>query len=460
MFPKDTSGGDPSVDYSSLTFPENNPPPDKPKSKCHHFCGLRHTLTEGANWADKHKAAIAGIAAGALVGLGCEAVTGGVGSVGCAALAGAAANMVQYSVETEVEHKGNFSLGGMLETGVEGAIVGGVTGGLGSIGGKALKAGVSTLLEGAGAKAAVGAGRAAAKKEASSIASGLTRNAFDKGAADAGEGAAAGAGDDAASSAGGGCKGQSFTAVTAVLMSNGSTKPISEVKAGDKVRATDPTTGKTTDQTVEAVHVDHDRAMTDLAVEVNGRKTVVHTTQQHPFWDKTTKRWVDAGDLTPSARLAANGRAVVVITVVNFASVRDMYDLTVSNVHTFYVIAGWTPVLVHNCGGAGLLDPEHEAVGDANAKGGIYALVGESGKVVRTGMAKDLKSRLATHARKYPGLTGVVLYRTDDLPVRRGLEELVQNWYSPLLAKQDAVDLVNPNRSDYVNAALGWLKNQ
>jgi RHS repeat-associated protein len=377
MIARDQSGGDASVDYSSLTFPENNDPQSKPKSRCHHFCGLRHTLTEGANWVDKHKAAIAGIAAGALVGLGCEALTGGAGSIGCAALAGAAANMVQYSVETEVEHKGNFSLGGMLETGAEGAIVGGVTAGLGSIGGKALKAGASTLFEGAGAKAAASAGRAAAKKEAGSIASGLTRGAFDKGAADAGEGAAAGAGDDAASSAGGGCKGQSFTAVTAVLMADGSTKAISKIKAGDKVRATDPTTGKTTNQTVEAVHVDHDRAMTDLTVEVNGRKTVVHTTQQHPFWDKSEHRWVDAGDLAATAQLSVGGGgAAVVIAVANFSRARDMYDLTVDTVHTFYVLAGTTPVLVHNCG-VGERAAELQNALPAGSQGRVTMGVGE-----------------------------------------------------------------------------------
>ena len=28
-----------------------------------------------------------------------------------------------------------------------------------------------------------------------------------------------------------------------------------------------------------------------------------------------------------------------------------MYDLTVDDIHTYYVMAGTTPVLVHNCGG-------------------------------------------------------------------------------------------------------------
>jgi hypothetical protein len=150
--------------------PQYNPPSTQHKSKSKHcglVCSAKHKVTQGINWADDHKAAIAGVVTGIVVGVGCEAALGvtGVGAVACGALAGAAANMVQYTVETEVEHKGNFSLGGMLVTGVEGAIVGGVMGGLGSIGGKAVKAGFSSLMSGVGAKAAVAAGRSAAKRK-------------------------------------------------------------------------------------------------------------------------------------------------------------------------------------------------------------------------------------------------------------------------------------------------------
>jgi hypothetical protein len=42
-----------------------------------------------------------------------------------------------------------------------------------------------------------------------------------------------------------------------------------------------------------------------------------------------------------------------VVAVRNFAddNGRDMRDLTVADVHTYYVVAGTTPVLVHNCDG-------------------------------------------------------------------------------------------------------------
>ncbi|MEV6845381.1 RHS repeat-associated core domain-containing protein, partial [Actinoplanes sp. NPDC051411] len=191
MFPKGETSGTPESENpytpnsTSVRDPaQTDAPSSQKKSSCHHFCGLKHHFTQAVNWADEHKAAIAGTVAGIVVGIGCEAALGvtGVGAVACGAIAGAAANMVQYTVETEVEHKGNFSLGGLVGTGIEGAVVGGVMGGLGSIGGKAVKAGFSSLMEGAGAKAAAAAGRSAAKKEAGAIVSGLSRGAFGRGA--------------------------------------------------------------------------------------------------------------------------------------------------------------------------------------------------------------------------------------------------------------------------------------
>jgi hypothetical protein len=82
-----------------------------------------------------------------------------------------------------------------------------------------------------------------------------------------------------------------------VLMANGATKTISTIKVGDKVLAADPVTGKKTARTVEVVHVNHDTKLTDVTVTVNGRTTVVHTTQFHRFWDQSKQRWAEAGDL-------------------------------------------------------------------------------------------------------------------------------------------------------------------
>ncbi|MBB5867528.1 RHS repeat-associated protein [Allocatelliglobosispora scoriae] len=292
-------------------------------------CGLKKAATSTVNWVDEHKAAIIGTVAGLAVGIGCAAAIGitGVGAVACGALAGAVTNMVTYAIETKVEGKGNFSWGGMLKTGAVGAIVGGVMGGVGSIAGQALKAGASGLMAGAGVKGAAEAGKKAAGAEARNIARGFG-NLFK------------------------GC-GKSFTPETKVQMADGSQRPIKDVKAGDTVAATDPVSGTTESREVLAVHLNRDTALTDLVVKTaSGATTTIETSQNHPFWDEVRKVWVNAGDLQPGAELhVRSGEAAQVVLVRNYTGDQYMYDLTVAEIHTFYVLAGDTPVLVHNCNG-------------------------------------------------------------------------------------------------------------
>jgi len=267
--------------------------------------------------------------------------------VACGALAGAVGNMVQYAVETKVEHKGNFSLGGMLGQGAIGAVVGGISGGLGSMAGSAIKAGISSVVSKVGAKAVADAVEPAVAKEASGVASNLGKEAAEKGPAKAAAGAT---------------KCHSFTATTAVLMANGTTKAISTIKIGDKVLATDPTTGKKTVRTVEVVHVNHDTKLTDVTITVNGHTTVIHTTQYHPFWDQTKQRWVNASDLTTGDHTQSTTTTTPTVSnIVNYDGTATMYDLTINTVHTYYVIAEGTSVLVHNC------DPSDELLDMADA---------------------------------------------------------------------------------------------
>ncbi|WP_213457195.1 polymorphic toxin-type HINT domain-containing protein [Rhizomonospora bruguierae] len=349
MFSKDDGGGG-GGGAQPASYPQTNPPPNDPPKpkKCGWSCKLKKGFTATANWVDNHKAAVAGVVAGVAVGIGCGVAIGwtGVGAVACGALAGAVGSMVQYAVETKVEHKGNFSLGGMFVQGALGAVVGGITGGIGSVAGQGIKAGVSSLISGAGAKAAAAAAKAAAKKEAGAIVSGLTRNAFGRSASKAAEGAAEGIR--------GTCPLNSFAPSTAVAMASGSTKAIAKVHVGDRVIAIDPQTGNPSQQTVTAQHINHDTMLTDVTVRVNGAKEVIHTTQHHPFWDKTQRMWVDAGDLQPGDRLRSTDTiTITVVSVTNYTGARTMYNLTVDNIHTYYVLAGTTPVLVHNCGTGG-----------------------------------------------------------------------------------------------------------
>jgi RHS repeat-associated protein len=144
-------------------------------------------------------------------------------------------------------------------------------------------------------------------------------------------------------------RGCSFDADTPVLMADGTVKAIKEIKAGDRVEATDPTGGLTDDEAVTRLHLNTDTDLADVIVANKGRENVVHTTQNHPFWDATTQRWTRTGDLRPGDALGSvDGSDVRVVQVRNFTGRQSMYNLTVSHLHTYYVLAGNSPVLVHN----------------------------------------------------------------------------------------------------------------
>ncbi|WP_329317449.1 polymorphic toxin-type HINT domain-containing protein [Streptomyces sp. NBC_01262] len=147
----------------------------------------------------------------------------------------------------------------------------------------------------------------------------------------------------------------SFTPDTRVLTGNGKTKRIGKIKPGDHVVAADPETGKREgSRTVTAAFINHDNDLVDLSVRTSHhRVNVLHTTSKHPFWDDTLHAWVPAGQLVVGHALTtADGHQVQVSAVRARPGVADMYNLTVDDLHTYYVLAGTTPVLVHNDGGA------------------------------------------------------------------------------------------------------------
>ncbi|WP_170863295.1 polymorphic toxin-type HINT domain-containing protein [Micromonospora sediminimaris] len=139
----------------------------------------------------------------------------------------------------------------------------------------------------------------------------------------------------------------SFSGDTEVLLADGSSKPISEVRVGDEVEATDPETGERGDRRVTHLWVHDDDLHT---LEVGGK--TLKTTEDHPFWNDTDGEWQRADALDPGDRLLdAGGEAVLVTGRVSNSSWRaPAFNLTVDNIHTYYVLAGNTPVLVHNSG--------------------------------------------------------------------------------------------------------------
>jgi len=144
----------------------------------------------------------------------------------------------------------------------------------------------------------------------------------------------------------------SFTPDTLVLMADRTVKPIRAVRVGDKVLATDPVTGKTAARTVTELHDTVDSEFADVVVTGDhGRRATLHTTAHHPFWSESERAWIEAGDLGRGAELLTAGTSPVrVARVRSFAGSAHMLNLSVAGLHTYYVLAGSTPVLVHNTG--------------------------------------------------------------------------------------------------------------
>jgi hypothetical protein len=164
---------------------------------------------------------------------------------------------------------------------------------------------------------------------------------------DAGDAAAdaADAGDAAAQADRSSCLGgSSFTAGTLVLLASGKAAPISGLKPGDKVVASDTRTGKDQPETVTAVLVHHDTDLYNLTVKTSHGTAVIHTTTGHLFWDPSLDcGWIPANHFKPGMHLKTlEGKSAVVVGgSVPAAHDGWMWDLTVpgNNDHDFYVVA-------------------------------------------------------------------------------------------------------------------------
>ncbi|MFL6072525.1 MAG: polymorphic toxin-type HINT domain-containing protein [Mycobacteriales bacterium] len=85
-------------------------------------------------------------------------------------------------------------------------------------------------------------------------------------------------------------------------------------------------------------------------------------TDHHPFWNPTTRHWTNATDLRPGDQLREpDGTLTTVTDTRTYTADLTAYNLTIDTTHTYYVEAGTTPVLVHNCSGE-LDDEAYDAI--------------------------------------------------------------------------------------------------
>ncbi|WP_328788156.1 ricin-type beta-trefoil lectin domain protein [Streptomyces sp. NBC_00273] len=150
------------------------------------------------------------------------------------------------------------------------------------------------------------------------------------------------------------CAVNSFVTGTEVLLADGSTKPIEELGPNDLVLATDPDSDETASKAVTAtIRTEDDKSYVDIGVLTADGVRTITATGHHLFWSESEQAWLTADALKPGMTLRTDEDVEAsVASTRNYQAIKVTYNLTVADLHTYYVMAGGTPVLVHNDGGA------------------------------------------------------------------------------------------------------------
>ncbi|MFM9587021.1 golvesin C-terminal-like domain-containing protein [Streptomyces caniscabiei] len=178
----------------------------------------------------------------------------------------------------------------------------------------------------------------------------------------------------------------SFVPGTRVLMADGATKPIEAVRKGDRVMAAQPGDERPLAREVTATITSAgEKELVRVTVDTDGAKgdrtSTLTATGNHPFWVRNTGRWTKAVELAVGQWLRTSaGTYVQVAAVEGSRRSARVHNLTVRDAHTYYVLAGETPVLVHNSNPCGPLEPESVNIAQHSAQ---RAAAGDGSHYVR-----------------------------------------------------------------------------
>ncbi|WP_155060648.1 Hint domain-containing protein [Streptomyces blattellae] len=208
------------------------------------------------------------------------------------------------------------------------------------------------------------------------------------------------------------CVKHSFVAGTMVEMADGSVRAIENVAAGDQVLNAQPGGNTAERHDVVLTHrTTTDTRFTELTVATaSGRRTLTGTSD-HPFYDLTTRSWMDAGRLQAGHRLQTlDDGTVTVVGVTSYTKPQVTYDLTVEGVHSYFVMAGDSPVLVHNVNCRTITDGALKHIRDEHLWGGKYHEAGAMENVfdegIDAGKLKKLIEEAAQYGREVPRAKG------------------------------------------------------
>ncbi|MET9402687.1 polymorphic toxin-type HINT domain-containing protein, partial [Kitasatospora sp. NPDC002965] len=201
----------------------------------------------------------------------------------------------------------------------------------------------------------------------------------------------------------------------------------------------DPATTTTTPQITQPAN---DTVKTAATYTVDPTKTQTLTaTDGHPFWLPQTREWLTADKLQPGQWLeTSTGTWVQISTIRSHTAHQRVHNLTVSDLHTYYVLAGTTPVLVHNC----------EVALGWQREGKLDEWAGEAGFQTFSTLPKTAFAQAARKAIIDPNVTlHVNRAGFDDFmdAAQRGLKSGEDGWATDLEMAYIARALANGQRS-------------
>ncbi|MET9513176.1 pre-toxin TG domain-containing protein [Streptomyces flavidovirens] len=238
----------------------------------------------------------------------------------------------------------------------------------------------------------------------------------------------------------------SFPVGTLVLMGGGAATPIERIREGDEVLATDPETGNTRPEPVtDLITGSGDKRLVTLTVDTDGtagdRTDTITATDHHPFRTLGPDGWTYAVDLTPGTWLRTSTGTATQITAVETSTVpQTVHNLTVARLHTYYVLAGSTPVLVHNAkknkcsleiDHVGQVDQDWVTKGaHVNMKDGMEVVLRPDGKGGIRGEAYRLSRGTATQ-KQVDAVVATIKsdpkWRADMIRVTKGAKEVFES---------------------------------
>ena len=139
-----------------------------------------------------------------------------------------------------------------------------------------------------------------------------------------------------------------FPPETHILMGDGSTKEIQDVKIGDKVLAHFPSTGVSQIESVVDILQSQTKKLIRISFSENQNEATFRATGTHPIWTQN-RGWIEAQDIAPGDVLRSQNMETYEVSNVEIEHIYSKtYNLTVSNAHTFFVVPNGIPILVHN----------------------------------------------------------------------------------------------------------------